>query len=392
MPEPAISPTAPPVVATTNGTQQDQFFGPQMEEALNEAFATARPEEFKPKTITAPAREAQKTPAEEVDAQQSASEVKPDRPAGAPEVKAPVKAAQWKEVNEERARLKEENAKFKAEQEKYAKEQEKWKSWETERNEFESVKKRNEELTRLMKEVALDRLPEFKKHFDDRRNTALAIGQQIVGQEHAETLKKIAQLPDGDFRNQLARGLMENLDEFQKAELGPVLTDIRKINFERQAALEKAPENLTLYEQTKAKQRKEEAEKFQRTFDDRLQKWSDPEKGLALFQKKDGDEAHNAEVQKRIDHARNILNMNLSADEFSKAALWASAAPGLLQDLLASREREKQKDAELEALKAGGPELQGGGGEESVDQDKQYEGMDAGAIIADMAKKAGGWQ
>ena len=64
----------------------------------------------------------------------------------------------------------------------------------------------------------------------------------------------------------------------------------------------------------------------------------------------------------------------------------------LLQDLLASREREKQKDAELEALKAGGPELQGSGQESTVDDDKQYEGMSAGEIIALKAKQAGGWQ
>jgi hypothetical protein len=164
-----------------------------------------------------------------------------------------------------------------------------------------------------------------------------------------------------------------------------------RINLERSVALSKSKENWELKQKADREREQGEKQQFERTFQDRLERWSDPEKGLALFQKKDGDEAHNTEVDKRVEHARNILNMNLSADEFSKAALWASAAPGLLQTLMASQEREKQLTAELEALKAGGPELQGGGEQTEVDDEKQYEGMSMGEIIAAKVNKAGGF-
>jgi hypothetical protein len=390
MADPILRSSAPPIISTeaqTNGSENPEPFGTSMEEMVQKAYAEARPTEFKPPSgkppiVPAPAESRDTLDAGTTDAGKSEAEIKP-----------PARAAQWKEVNEERARLKEENAKFKAGQEKYAKEQEKWKSWETERNEFDSVKKRNDELTRLIKEVALDRLPEFKKHFEDRRNTALAIGQQIVGQEHAETLKKIAQLPDGDFRNQIARGLLDNLDEFQKTELGPVLVDIRKINFERQSALDKPDDHLKLYDQIKERDSKRRAEEFERTFQDTLQKWSNPDNGLALFQKKDGDEAHNAEVAQRVETARNILNLNLSADQLSKAALWSAAAPGLLKNQMALAKENKALKEELESLKAGGPDLKGGTENEStVDDEKQFEGMSMGEIVVAKAKKAGVWQ
>ena len=391
MPEQVISPTAPPVVATTNGTQQDQYFGAEMEADLAKAFATVRPDEFKPKPAIAPAREAQLLKAEEVYSDADAPKAI-DRTPGAPEVKPPAKAAQWKEVNEERARLKEENAKFKAEQEKYAKEQEKWKSWETERNEFETIKKHNAELLDRMQQIAVEKDPRFENYFKAKTDTAIALARQAVGDSHAERVSKLLQLPDSDWRTEQLEAVMAELGPTRQSRLGSAIVEMDRIALERSTAISKSKENWEAMQKADRDNKANQKQQFERTFQDRLQKWSDPEKGLALFQKKDGDETHNAEVQKRIEHARNILNMNLSADEFSKAALWASAAPGLLQDLLASREREKQKDAELEALKAGGPELQGSGQESTVDDDKQYEGMSAGEIIALKAKQAGGWQ
>ena len=84
--------------------------------------------------------------------------------------------------------------------------------------------------------------------------------------------------------------------------------------------------------------------------------------------------------------------MNLSADQLSKAALWSSAAPGLLKDLMASREREKTLEAELTAIKAGGPELKGSSEGESVDDEKQWEGMSPGEFVAAKVAKLGGWR
>ena len=390
MPEQVISPTAPPVVATTNGTQQDQYFGAEMEADLAKAFATVRPDEFKPKPAIAPARTTQPT-ADEVDS--SAAEVKPvETSAGSPEVKPPAKAAQWKEVNEERARLKEENAKFKAEQEKYAREQEKWKSWETERKEFETVRSHNAELLARLEAAALERSPRFENHFKAKTDVAIALAKQAVGDSHAERVSKLLQLPDSEFRTQALDEIRNELSGTRAGRLDAAIVRMDEINLEKSNAIANSKENwkATIEADRADKQRK--AQELYQTFENRLKAWSDPEKGLALFQKKDGDAQHNSAVDKRLEKARAILNMEVDPDEFSKAVLWASAAPGLLQDLLASREREKQKDAELEALKAGGPELQGSGEESTVDDDKQYEGMSAGEIIALKAKQAGGWQ
>lgn len=395
MADQVLTPAAPATVApAANGDQPDQFFAPQMEELLNKAYAEARPHEFKAPKVSTPAdRPGPAGAMGPVGAPPGTTEPNPEKPAAAPESKPPVKAAQWKEVNEERARLKEENAKFKADLDKYTKEQEKWKSWETERKEYDTIKQHNVELLARMQQFALEKDPRFENHFKGKTETAIALAKQAVGETYAKRIAELLQLPDSDFRTAQLDEIMSELTTTRQSRLGAAIVEMDRINLERSVALSKSKENWELKQKADREREQGEKQQFERTFQDRLQKWSDPEKGLALFQKKDGDEAHNAEVDKRVEHARNILNMTLSADEFSKAALWASAAPGLLQDLLASREREKQKDAELEALKAGGPELQGGGGEETaVDDDKQYEGMSMGEIIALKAQKQGAWR
>jgi hypothetical protein len=309
-----------------------------------------------------------------------------------PADKPPAKAAQWAEVNAERNRLKEENAKFKTEQEKYTKEQEKWKTWETERNEIQTIKQHNTELLNRMQQIALEKDPRFENHFKAKTDTAIALAKQAVGDSHAERVSKLLQLPDSDWRTEQLESVMSELGPTRQSRLGAAIVEMDRINLERSTALARSKENWEAMQKADRDEQQNRKQQFERTFQDRLQAWSDPEKGLALFQQKDGDMEHNAEVQKRIEKARAILNMNVSPDEFSKAALWASAAPGLLQDLISSREREKQLTTELEALKAGGPELQGGGEEVPADDEKQYEGKSMGEIIALKAMKAGGWQ
>ena len=58
---------------------------------------------------------------------------------------------------------------------------------------------------------------------------------------------------------------------------------------------------------------------------------------------------------------------------------------------MATSEELKSAKAEIEALKSGGPDLKTTGEEPQVNDEKQYENMDYGSIMADLVKKAGGF-
>jgi hypothetical protein len=352
MPEPILMPATPPqitpaqITPPSNGATEEPF-GVHMEREFAKAFHEAHPDQYpKPEEIKTPAQREIKP----------ASTDKPEtaKPGGETEIKPPAKAAQWKEVNDERARLKKENEEFKAQQEKF-------KTWETERSDYDTVKKRNDELTKVIQEVALERLPQFKQYFDELRNTALAVGQRIVGEQHAPELKKIAQLPEGEFRDHLIKTLYDGLEDFQKSQLGTVLAKFSEINYERSSRLQKAPEELQAFHRHEEQTKIQKQHEFDQTFKNVVESWSSSENGIPLFQMKDGDEVHNSEVKGRLETARNIINLNLSADQLVKAALWSSSAPALLKDLLSTKEELKAVRAENEALKGGGPELKGGG-------------------------------
>jgi hypothetical protein len=390
MADPILRGAAPPVIATeaaTNGNPEP--FGTPMEEMLQEAFAKARPDEHKPIVKPKTSAIAEKPvgdAAADPELGPEKTSVDAAKPAMAPESKPPAKAAQWKEVNEERARLKAENEALKAEKDK-------WKQWETQSKEYDTVKRHNAELLERMQTIAVEKDPRFESYFKQKTDTAIALAKQAVGDSHSERVSKLLQLPDSDWRTEQLETVMSELGPTRQSRLGAAIVEMDRINLERSTAISKSKENWEAMQKADRDRVQGQKQEFERTFQDTLQKWSDPKKGLALFQNKDGDEAHNAEVAQRVETARNILNLNLSADQLSKAALWSAAAPGLLKNQMALAQENKALKAELESLKAGGPELKGGTeGESSTDDEKQYEGMSMGEIIASKARKAGAWQ
>lgn len=390
MADPILRGATPTVVATetqTNGNPEP--FGTSMEELVTKAFADARPADFKAPaarisaTVTDTPKGESKLESSDSPPPESDGPVKP---AVAPESKPPARAAQWKEVNEERARLK-------AEVEAYKAKETKWKEWETQSKDYDTVKQHRDELLARMETVALEKSPRFENYFKAKTDTAIALARQAVGDSHSERVSKLLQLPDSDWRTQQLEEVMSELGPTRQSRLGAAIVEMDRISLERSTALSKSKENLQAQFEADRSQKEQQKQQFERTFQDTLQKWSDPQKGLALFQNKDGDETHNSEVRQRIETARNILNLNLSADQLSKAALWSAAAPGLLKNQIALAEENKALKLELEGLKAGGPELKGGGeGNSEIDDEKQYEGMSMGEIIAAKAQKAGAWQ
>jgi len=383
MADPVIQPTNPPALATISPASPpngngEQPFGTSMEQMLQKAFEEARPDPFKPKapTESKPRVVGENHPAHE------------DQPAETkvPETKAPARAAQWKEVNEDREKLRKEVETLKSEQEKWSKSQ-------IDRTEYDTIKKTNDELLAKIKAIAVEKDPRFESYFKTKTDTAIALARQAVGDSHSERVSKLLQLPDSDWRTEQLETVMSELGPTRQSRLGAAIVEMDRINLERSTAISKSQENWESMRKADLEQQQGQAKEFERAFQNTLEKWTDKEKGLPLFQMRDGDEAHNAEVNQRVETARNILNMrNLSAEQLSKAALWSAAAPGLLKNQMALAEENRSLKAEIEALKAGGPELNGGSDEQKqVDDEKQWEGMDVGSIIASKVKKAGGW-
>jgi hypothetical protein len=393
MADPILTPAAPPVIAVqtpssngdnTGASNDGQFFGAQMQEAINKAFEEARPDPYKKPS---PAREIKPTepaPVKEIKEVESPEQPKASTP----------RAAQWKEVNEERERLKKENETFKTEREK-------WKQWESERQEYESVKKEhdtfkkhNQELLDRIQTIALEKDPRFENHFKSQTDTAISLAKQAVGPNHSERVAALLQMPDSEFRTQQLDEIQAELGRTQSARLGAAIVRMDEIMLSRNSALAKSKENWEAMQKADREQQTAQRQKLDQTFQKTLSKWQDKESGIPLFQLKDGDETHNAGVQERVKRASEIFNMKVDAEEFSKAVMWAASAPGLLKDLIDRETTIKTLNEELKALKSGGPELNGGSdrGDSPVEDEKEYEGLSYGEIIAKKAVKAGAWQ
>ena len=82
-----------------------------------------------------------------------------------------------------------------------------------------------------------------------------------------------------------------------------------------------------------------------------------------MFQKRDGDEAWNKEVQQRIDFAKNLLFNEKDPNRIAKAAFFASGFPSVVQYALERDKRIEQLEQQVKDLTAATPRITGEHGE-----------------------------
>lgn len=252
---------------------------------------------------------------------------------------------------------------------------------------YEALEKKFQTLDDQYKKIALEKHPDFVAQFDKPLSTQLEIAKRSVTEADAEKVVKLLQLPDSEYRTEQLDMIMSELTPSKAAALGAVITKIEEISMNRAEKL-KDQEGLIkeIAERNRAREEHQKSQ-LQSFLDKAVSEATDKEKGIAALVEKEGDEKWNGAVKERIELAKAIYNGDLPPDQRADAALWASIAPALMEQVANQIAEIEQLKSEVEKLRGGRPKIEG------EEEHRRSEIIDEGKSlidrIASMAENSG---
>lgn len=204
----------------------------------------------------------------------------------------------------------------------------------TKHPEFAKLKQQHDEYLDALKQVAVERDPEFKARYEPRREAVLGKIKQVSGGASAK-IEAILKLPPGEFRDSALEQALETFQPTTKATLMGHLQVLAMVDAERDADLagrkalyETNQQQFATQQQQAARERES---KLTAALDKQIAAWGDSEEGHPLLQKRDGDDKWNRQVEKRVALARSIFAGETDAATLAQASLKAAAHDAALQ-------------------------------------------------------------
>lgn len=276
-----------------------------------------------------------------------------------------------------------------AELEKKLSETEKRLKVQADASETELLKKQIEELDAIVQKNALTEHPRFRAAFDAKIESEITAASKLVSKEAAAEVQALLSLPESVQRNRRLNEIVGELETIEAGKFQRAVDNVDRLSAERASELTNWKANKQrMSEMTEAEQ-KQTQEQRQRVIDTAYKsvesKFSDPEKGIELFRKVEGNDEWNKSVEARLEHVRKITEANLRPDDIAEMAAWAMTGNEYRKLFLSQRVLVKKLQEEIQSLKGGEPGLGEAGGHDSGDEESG--GMID--IVARAAQRAG---
>lgn len=204
----------------------------------------------------------------------------------------------------------------------------------TKHPDFIKLKAEHAEYLDALKQVAVERDPDFKAKFDTRRDAIMSTIRGLSGNAR-EDIEAILELRPGPARDKALAKALESFQPTTQATLMGHLTALAQVDAERagelasrKASFDANQQQLATRQQQAAREREQQ---LNAALDKQLAKWSDPEEGYEFFQLRDGDDRWNRQVEKRVALARSIFAGETDAATLAQASLKAAAHDAALQ-------------------------------------------------------------
>jgi len=233
--------------------------------------------------------------------------------------------------------------------------------------EVEELKRQRDDLETRLKTAAVQFHPKFQEYYGGRFAKQYDAARDVVGGALSDRLVTILKEPDSQWRQQQIENFAasENLTPLQNAQLGNILIELSKINRDRESDLKKAEQTWTqLVEKEKqtASQRMETQKKqYESAFFGVLDKLRSPDAEVSHYRPREGDEAWNSAVQKRVDDAVALFTGKGTLEGGIKTVLLGLAAPDLISEHKNALAEIKKLQMQIQELTTATPKVQSAG-------------------------------
>lgn len=219
---------------------------------------------------------------------------------------------------------------------------------------LEQLQKERDEYSQRLKELDIERHPEFQQKFGKRIESLGNSIKTTVGAK-GEALLALLKLPDSEYKAAQVDGIIEELSPSQRTKLGGYIAQYEIAHQERQAELEAAKGS---WEQRKAQEAMEAEKAKLQDVQDVEESWKAALLSATEFEPYQIDESDQESAQyvgQLVEGARSIyMGMN-NNQTMAKVALAAAAIQPMREALYAQVELNKRLAAENKRLKGAGP-------------------------------------
>lgn len=289
-----------------------------------------------------------------------------EKPLGDDPSRWPRSAQEWKKFREEREREKaERDSRIKTLEEELTGLKGKTSSL-IDPKEVESIKQERDALSDRLRVVSVQQHPKFQAYFNNKTQAQMDMAKRIVGEEQAGEIEKVLKLPDSDYRTAKLEEILGGLSQLKATQFGVVLNNLEEIEMERQNEIARADKTYQEMIESEKRNGSERRQTLEKVFNSAVERLSGKD-GLPVFQTKEGDDAWNAGVKKRIETAKSILFSQQNPEALVEAALHATAFHPLLQALQFSLTEAAKLNSQIKEMTEATPKLQPGGQDNNPD-------------------------
>ncbi|MGB2815199.1 MAG: hypothetical protein WBC75_08975, partial [Dehalococcoidales bacterium] len=211
-----------------------------------------------------------------------------------------------------------------------------------------------------LRQVAIERDPEFNRKFEVQINSAID-GAKMVAGDRGEELGKLLKSPAGPWRNQKLNELLADTDDMTKVSLMGALTTVTNLEFQKNSEVKAS---LDSWDQREAQQQglmksqqEEQKRHYETLFDKTLKEHqSEGKLGNWLYKPQEGNTEHNTSIAKSVDEAKLILRGEITPERAVELALNQGAYPRLVESfntLLVERNALQEKLGEIQGGQPG---------------------------------------
>lgn len=260
------------------------------------------------------------------------------------------KAAQWKEVNEDRERLRSRVAELETSLKGY---QDK----EVDFGQVEPLKKKVAEYDKILREVAAERHPDLIGPIQAKMNQAVDLVKRAISDQAQQAeVMQLLQQPPSEQRDTALEKILEDLPQLRRGRLEKAMLTMEEALGERATLASRSAEAIAQRQQAEQQRRQSVLQEF----DAELKDWTGDEKGLDLLRSIVGNAEHNARAKTIAETARSLYSGNVQKPrDVARAALWASVAPYLVEHNTALMGEVEKLNSEINKLKGVSPGLGG---------------------------------
>jgi len=227
----------------------------------------------------------------------------------------------------------------------------------------EEVKGLKDELKQyrdILKDVAIERSPEFRAKYTTRESATMTAAKMAAGQQ-GERLETLLKTPASKWRDDQIQEITDGLGPSAQREVNAALGVLAQINIERQAEIASSRESFEQNSLLTQRQQQEQLEQVtaqrKSVFDDTLKEWTDPIKGHPFFVERENDTEHNQGVREALAIAEEIYSGQMDPADMAKAAMWAASGERVLKSNQELLRRAEEAEAKVESLRGVEPGL-----------------------------------